>query len=122
MIALLTLPALSYSQSKNDKYPKQTVLGRDTVVILSLTQAVEMNESFLEMQSKIDSVNSVVDTLKSVVIVKQSKTEQLQHQFNVATSQLDRKYKREHRINVSRDIFVTISVVTGFVMIVNVLN
>ena len=66
------LPTLSYSQSKSEKYPKQTVINGDTVVILKLQQAVEMNESFLELQAQIDSINSIADTLQSVVIVKQN--------------------------------------------------
>lgn len=116
------LPALSYSQSKSEKYPKQTVINGDTVVILKLQQAIEMNESFLELQAQIDSINSIADTLQSVVVVKQFENKNLQHQFNVATHQLDRKYIRQHRIEIGRDIFLTVSMITGFVMVTNFLN
>ena len=116
------LPALSYSQSKSEKYPKQTVIGGDTVVILSLSQAVEMNESFLEMQSKIDSINSVADTLKSVVILKQYEAQNFEWQFNNATRELDKRYIRQHRLEVGRDIFLSVSMITGFVMMANYLN
>ena len=116
------LPALSYSQSKSEKYPKQTVIGGDTVVILSLSQAVEMNESFLEMQSKIDSINSVADTLKSVVILKQYEAQNFEWQFKKAKRDLDKQYVREHRLEVGKDIVLCLSVVTGFVFVTDWLN
>ena len=116
------LPALSYSQSKSEKYPKQTVINGDTVIILSLSQANEMNQSFIEMQAKLDSINSVADTLKSVVIVKQNEAQNFEWQFNNATRELDKKYIRQHRLEVGRDIFLSVSMITGFVMITNYLN
>ena len=122
MIALLMLPALSYSQSKSEKYPKQTVIGGDTVVILSLSQAVEMNESFLEMQSKIDSINSLKDTLESLVVLKQYEVQNINYKFDRVNKQLDRRYIKEHRLEVGRDIFLSVSMITGFVMMANYLN
>jgi hypothetical protein len=116
------LPALSYSQSKSDNYPKQTVINGDTVVILKLQQAIEMNESFLELQAQIDSINAVTDTLQSVVIVKQNENKNLQYQYNIASRDLDRKYIRQHRIEVGRDIFLSVSMITGFVIVANFLN
>lgn len=116
------LPALSYSQSKSDNYPKQTVINGDTVVILKLQQAVEMNESFLELQAQIDSINSVADTLKSVVIIKQYENENLQYQYNKASRDLDRKYIRQHRIEVGKNIFLSVSMITGFIIATNFLD
>jgi len=116
------LPALSYSQSKSEKYPKQTVIGADTVVILSLSQAVEMNESFLEMQSKIDSINSFADTLKSVVILKQYEVQNINYQFDKVNKQLDRRYVKEHRLEVGKDIVLCIGAVTGFIIASDLLN
>lgn len=116
------LPALSYSQSKSEKYPKQTVINGDTVVILKLQQAVEMNESFLELQAQIDSINAITDTLQSVVVIKQYENENLQYQYNKVSRDLDKRYMRQHRIEVGRDIFLTVSMITGFVIVTNFLN
>ena len=116
------LPALSYSQSKSEKYPKQTVIGGDTVVILSLSQAVEMNESFLEMQSKIDSINSLKDTLESLVVLKQYEVQNINYKFDRVNKQLDRRYIKEHRLEVGKDIVLCLSVVTGFFFVTDWLN
>ena len=121
MIALL-VPALSYSQSKSEKYPKQTVINGDTVVILSLSQANEMNQSFMEMQAKIDSINSIADTLQSVVIKEQSHTNDLQNQVKVATQRLDKQYIRQHRLDVVKDVILGTSAFVVFFLISNQLN
>jgi len=116
------LPALSYSQSKSEKYPKQTVINGDTVVILSLSQANEMNQSFMEMQAKIDSINSIADTLQSVVIKEQSHTNDLQNQVEVATQRLDKQYIRQHRLDVAKDVILGTSAFVVFFLISNQLN
>jgi hypothetical protein len=113
---------LSYSQSKSEKYPKQTVINGDTVVILSLSQAIEMNQSFMEMQAKIDSINAVADTLQSVVIVNQSKNVSLQRKVDVATRQLDKKYSRQERLQVVGDVILGTSAFVVFFLIANQLN
>ena len=116
------LPALSYSQSKNDRYPKQTVINGDTVVILRMHQAVEMNKSFLELQSQLDSINSVADTLKSVVILKQYEVQNINYKFDRVNKQLDKRYIKEHRLEVGKDIVLCLSVVTGFIIVTDFLN
>jgi len=121
VIALLA-PALSYSQSKSEKYPKQTVINGDTVVILTLHQANEMNQSFMEMQAKIDSINAIADTLQSVVIVNQSENVSLQRKVDVATRQLDKKYIRQERFQVVGDVILGTSAFVVFFLITNRLN
>lgn len=119
---LIMIPVLSYSQSKSEKYPKQTVINGDTVVILLLSQANEMNQSFMEMQASIDSINAVADTLQSVVIVNQSKNVNLQRKVDVATRQLDKKYIRQERLQIIGDVIIGVSGVVVFFLITNQLN
>lgn len=116
------LPALSFSQSKSEKYPKQTVINGDTVVILSLSQAIEMNESFMEMQAKIDSINSIADTLQSVVVVQQSKTTDLTKQIEQTTRRLDKQYIRQERFQTVGNVILGISAFTVFFFLANELN
>ena len=116
------LPALSYSQSKSEKYPKQTVIGGDTVVILSLSQAVEMNQSFMEIKSKIDSVNSINDSLQSVVICEISENDKLREEVIYSYQLINKEYKKEHRLEVGKDIVLCLSVVTGFFFVTDWLN
>lgn len=122
MIALAMLPLLSYSQSKSEKYPKQTVINGDTVVILSLSQANEMNQSFVEMQAKIDSINSIADTLQSVVINKDSQNENLQVQLIQTENRLDKQYIRQERFQTVGNVILGISAFTAFFFLANELN
>jgi hypothetical protein len=111
------LPALSYSQSKSEKYPKQTVINGDTVVILSLSQANEMNQSFMEMQAKIDSINSIADTLQSVVINKDSENKTLQVELIQTENRLDKQHIRKQRFDTVGDVILGIGIFTTFLFI-----
>jgi len=62
-LLILLVPTLSYSQ-----YPKQTVINGDTVVIMLLEQADEMNKTFLRQNEKIDSLVYRVDTVESLYV------------------------------------------------------
>lgn len=64
-LLILLLPAISYCQ-----YPKQTIINGDTVVIMLRTQADEMNQTFLEQNSQIDSLRSNIDTIESLYVQK----------------------------------------------------
>ena len=116
------LPALSYSQSKSEKYPKQTVINGDTVVILSLSQANEMNQSFMEMQAKIDSINSIADTLQSVVINKDSENKNLQVELIQTENRLDKRYIRKERFDTVGDVILGVGIFATFFLITNHLN
>ena len=51
-----------YSQS----YPIQRVEGRDTVVVLKMSQAAAMNSRFVRLKKDIDSVSADYRSMKSV--------------------------------------------------------
>jgi hypothetical protein len=119
VIVIVLLPGLSYCQSKSDKYPKQTVINEDTVVILSLRQALEMNESFLQLQAELDSINSIVDTLTSVVVLKQNENITLHTNFNIVNKQLNGKYFKQHKLEIARDITVGVGLITTFFFVTN---
>ena len=51
-----------YSQS----YPIQRVEGRDTVVVLKLSQAASMNTRFVKLKKDIDSVSADYRGMKSI--------------------------------------------------------
>jgi hypothetical protein len=62
-LLILFLPISSYCQ-----YPKQTVINNDTVVIMLLEQANEMNQTFLRQNVLIDSLVYRVDTVESLYV------------------------------------------------------
>lgn len=62
-LPILFLPISSYCQ-----YPKQTVINNDTVVIMLLEQADEMNQTFLRQNKLIDSLVYRVDTVESLYV------------------------------------------------------
>lgn len=119
---LIMIPVLSYSQSKSKKYPKQTIINGDTVVILSLQQAVDMNQSFLKIQAQIDSINAVTDTLQTVVSLQSSETINLQQKLESSTNRLSKYYVRRHRLEVMGEVIVTVSAFALWAIVTNVLN
>ena len=56
-------PLLNYSQS----YPTQRIEGKDTVVVMTLEQAREINEVFATLRGQKDSLITYVDTVKVTV-------------------------------------------------------
>ena len=118
---LIIIPALSYSQSKS-KYPKQTIINGDSVVILSLQQAIDMNQSFLKMQAQIDSINAVADTLQTTVLIQNSETTNLQHKLKTSTNRLSKYYVRQHRLNVGGEVIVCVAAFVCWAVVTNTLN
>jgi hypothetical protein len=118
---LIIIPALSYSQSKS-KYPKQTIINGDSVVILSLQQAIDMNQSFLKMQAQIDSINAVADTLQTTVLIQNSETTNLQHKLKTSTNRLSKYYVRRHRLNVAGEVIVCVAAFVCWAVVTNTLN
>lgn len=118
---LIMIPVLSYSQSKS-KYPKQTIINGDSVVILSLQQAIDMNQSFLKIQAQIDSINAVADTLQTTVLIQNSETTNLQHKLETSTNRLSKYYIRRHRLNVAGEVIVCVSAFVCWAVVTNTLN
>jgi hypothetical protein len=118
---LIIIPALSYSQSKS-KYPKQTIINGDSVVILSLQQAIDMNQSFLKTQAQIDSINAVADTLQTTVLIQNSETTNLQHKLETSTNRLSKYYVRQHRLNVAGEVIVCVAAFVCWAVVTNTLN
>ena len=118
---LIIIPALSYSQSKS-KYPKQTIINGDSVVILSLQQAIDMNQSFLKMQAQIDSINAVADTLQTTVLIQNSETTNLQHKLETSTNRLSKYYVRRHRFEIVGEVIVCVSAFAFWAVVTNTLN
>ena len=118
---LIIIPALSYSQSKS-KYPKQTIINGDSVVILSLQQAIDMNQSFLKMQAQIDSINAVADTLQTTVLIQNSETTNLQHKLKTSTNRLSKYYVRRHRLNVAAEVIVCVAAFVCWAVVTNTVN
>jgi len=120
-VTLLSLTSC-YCQSKSDKYPQQTIINGDTVVILHLSQAIEMNESFMSMQRKIDSINAIADTLETVVLKEESKVNDLQKQLNTSVNLLDKRYIRKDKIKIIGDTIIGVVAFTAFFIVANELN
>ena len=118
---LIMIPVLSYSQSKS-KYPKQTIINGDSVVILSLQQAIDMNNSFLKIQAQIDSINAVADTLESVVLIKNSETSNLQYKLESSANRLTKYYVRRHRFEIVGEVIVCVSAFAFWAIVTNTLN
>lgn len=118
---LIMIPVLSYSQSKS-KYPKQTIINGDSVVILSLQQAIDMNQSFLKIQAQIDSINAVADTLESVVLIQNSETSNLQYKLESSANRLTKYYVRRHRFEIVGEVIVCVSAFSFWAIVTNVLN
>jgi hypothetical protein len=118
---VIMIPVLSYSQSKS-KYPKQTIINGDSVVILSLQQAIDMNNSFLKIQAQIDSINAVADTLESVVLIKNSETSNLQYKLESSANRLSKYYVRRHRLEVMGEVIVCVSAFALWAIVTNILN
>ena len=118
---LIMIPVLSYSQSKS-KYPKQTIINGDSVVILSLQQAIDMNRSFLEIQTQIDSINAVADTLQTVVSIKNSETTNLQQKLESSANRLTKYYVRRHRFEIVGEVIVCVSAFAFWAVVTNFLN
>lgn len=120
MIALILVPALSFSQSKNE-YPKQTTINGQKVVILKLEQAIEMNESFLEMQAKIDSINNHATTLETVVVRSEDKRYRTQRDFNemVYKMQAQKRYYLKQDLKIAGGFLIVASVGFTILTLVN---
>lgn len=118
---LIMIPVLSYSQSKS-KYPKQTIINGDSVVILSLQQAIDMNQSFLKIQAQIDSINAVADTLESVVLIQNSETSNLQYKLESSANRLTKYYVRRHRFEIVGEVIVCVSAFAFWAIVTNTLN
>lgn len=121
LIVSALIPSLSYSQSKS-KYPKQTIIAGDTVVILSLQQANEMNLSFLQMQERFDSINSIADTLKTVVLNEQFRTKDLERIVAKTELKLENRYIRQERLAVTGNVILSISVFAVFLFVTSEMN
>lgn len=118
---LIMIPVLSYSQSKS-KYPKQTIINGDSVVILSLQQAIDMNRSFLEIQAQIDSINAVADTLQTTVLIQNSETTNLQQKLESSANRLTKYYVRRHRFEIVGEVIVCVSAFAFWAVVTNFLN
>ena len=118
---LIMIPVLSYSQSKS-KYPKQTIINGDSVVILSLQQAIDMNRSFLEIQAQIDSINAVADTLQTTVLIQNSETTNLQQKLESSANRLTKYYVRRHRFEIVGEVIVCVSAFSFWAIVTNFLN
>ena len=121
IIIIMMISLQSYSQSKS-KYPKQTIINGDSVVIISLQQAIDMNQSFLKIQAQIDSINAVADTLQTTVLIQNSETTNLQHKLETSTNRLSKYYVRRHRLEVMGEVIVTVSSFALWAIVTNILN
>jgi len=121
LVILLSLTSC-YCQSKSDKYPQQTIFNGDTVVILRLSQAIEMNKSFMSMQRKIDSINAIADTLETVVLKEESKVNDLQKQLSTSVNLLDKRYIRKDKTQIIGNTIIGVVAFTAFFIVANELN
>lgn len=81
-----------------------------------------MNESFMSMQRKIDSINAIADTLESIVIEEESKVNNLQSQLNQSENLLHKRYIKKDRLQIISNTIIGVVAFTGFFIIANELN
>lgn len=108
---------MSYSQSRINKYPKQTVISGDTVVIVSLYQANEMNERFLTLQNDLDSLNNIADTLNTAVLCEIIENDSLREEIVYSYQLINKEYKKERRNHNMKETFILIGILISFTIV-----
>lgn len=81
-----------------------------------------MNQSFMEIKSKIDSVNSINDSLQSVVICEISENDKLREEVIYSYKLINKEYRRERRLDVVKNSIVVTFAFTSFTLIAMQLN
>lgn len=81
-----------------------------------------MNQSFMEIKSKIDSVNSINDSLQSVVICEISENDKLREEVIYSYKLINKEYRRERRLDVVKNSIVVTVAFTSFTLIAMHLN
>lgn len=77
----------SYSQS----YPTQRIEGKDTVVVMTLDQAREINEVFATLREQKDSLITYVDTITVVVEKVTVELEEVKKEKEVKIQEIQEK-------------------------------
>ena len=86
-ILLILISASSYSQ-----YPATKIIGKDSVVIITLKQGEEMNKKFISLNDSIKNLKTSYDTLNSAFIDYQIRSMfDLQKMYNKATYESNRR-------------------------------
>jgi pyruvate/oxaloacetate carboxyltransferase len=86
-ILLILISILSYSQ-----YPATKIIGKDSVVIITIKQGEEMNKKFLSMKDTIRNLKASYDTLNGAFIDYQIRSMyDLQKMYNKATYESNRR-------------------------------
>jgi hypothetical protein len=86
-ILLILTSGLSYSQ-----YPATKIIGKDSVVIITVKQGEEMNKKFLSMKDTINNLKSSYDTLNGAFIDYQIRSMfDFQKMYNKATYESNRR-------------------------------
>lgn len=80
-------PLLSYSQS----YPTQRIEGKDTVVVMTLEQAREINRVFATLRKQKDSLIVYVDTVTVVVEEVTAELEEVKKEKEVKIQEVEEK-------------------------------
>lgn len=81
-----------------------------------------MNQSFMEIKSKIDSVNSINDSLQSVVICEISENDKLREEVIYSYKLINKEYRRERRLEIIKNSIVVTVAFTSFTLIAMHLN
>lgn len=81
-----------------------------------------MNQSFLEMKFKIDSINSMNDSLQSVVICEISENDKLREEVIYSYKLINKEYRRERRLEIIKNSIVVTVAFTSFTLIAMHLN
>jgi folylpolyglutamate synthase/dihydropteroate synthase len=77
----------SYSQS----YPTQRIEGKDTVVVMTLQQAKDINDVFATLREQKDSLITYVDTVTVVVETVTAQLEEVKKEKEVEIQQMQEK-------------------------------
>lgn len=84
---MILISALSYSQ-----YPATKIIGKDSVVIITLKQGEQMNKKFTSLNDSIKNLKTSYDTLTSAFVDYQIRSMQdLQKMYNKATYESNRR-------------------------------
>lgn len=81
-----------------------------------------MNQSFMEIKSKIDSINSMNDSLQSVVICEISENDKLREEVIYSYKLINKEYRRERRLGIIKNSIVITVAFTSFTLIAMHLN
>lgn len=73
------------SLSSYCQYPAVKVIGKDTVVVMTVKQGQDINQKFMELTNEITKLNDSLSQSKNNIVILKSEQESLNSSFGVLT-------------------------------------